>query len=134
MLTIVSQCHRPVPCVTRITQHQPSDLKLPTSDISPQTLFTSHLVHILLTLKFDQHFCITIIHLLKLSLEFCKLVHHSDLTFRSTHIDGCEFIDTLMKSLFRSTSFFVLFVKFSQSAYLVSHAVSYSLPGKPTAS
>ena len=98
------------PCTT-------SDFRLQTSTFRRQTsalrlVFASLLVHILLTLKLDQHFCIAIIHLLKLSLEFCELVHHSNLTFRSTHIDGCEFIDTLMKSLFTSTGFFVLFVKF----------------------
>ena len=44
MHTIVSQCHRSVPCVTRITQHQksslrpqPSDFRLQTSDLNLQT-------------------------------------------------------------------------------------------------
>ena len=35
MHTIVSQCHRSVPCVTRITQHQTSSLRPQTSDFRP---------------------------------------------------------------------------------------------------
>ena len=37
MHTIVSQCHRSVPCVTRITQHQKSSLRLHPSDFRLQT-------------------------------------------------------------------------------------------------
>ena len=49
MLTIISQCHKSVPCVTRITQHQksslrphPSDFRLPTSDFRLPTSDLSH--------------------------------------------------------------------------------------------
>ena len=37
MHTIVSQCHRSVPCVTRITQHQTSSLRPQPSALIPQT-------------------------------------------------------------------------------------------------